>query len=494
MATEAQTIWRHGRIYGLGSILNRFASLLLIPVLLHTLTVEEWGVYALILLLGRLITIVPSAINDTMAPTFFDRDEDRDRHAVIATTLALYVFTAVTFLVLAYPGAIVLGDVLFQGQTYFLPLLLAITALVFEVLFEIELDYLRIRGRSGIFMAASLLRSLLHFGLSIFFVVVLTMGVTGVVLGQLISFALLAVPTAIFVLREVGLGASRKIAGDMIRVGLPLVPAWFAKASLELLERYLLSILASTATMGLYALASKLVDQLRPVLTMPFAVIWGVRLLEIGKMPERAAEFNRVFVYFMCILSTAALGLALFAPELIHLLSAEAFWGADIVVPILAIGYVTRVCYYHFEIGIIQSKRTAYLMWANWATLFVSALALYILIPAYGLIGAAAGEVISRSFRLAVTVWAAARCSNLVKLFPWGSLTVMMIWLIVCYLPAAWVTGNVVSVTNFAIKCAVMTIFVVLGFYSPILHASERRQVYRALAEQLGQLRARLAR
>ena len=43
--TESRLIWRHGRIYGVGNLLNRTAGLVLIPVYTHKLSVEEFGVY-----------------------------------------------------------------------------------------------------------------------------------------------------------------------------------------------------------------------------------------------------------------------------------------------------------------------------------------------------------------------------------------------------------------------------------------------------------------
>ena len=80
--SEAKTIWKHTRVYGLGNVLNRVAAFLLIPVLLHSLSVEQWGAYALIVVVTELLVHVFAVISDGMARVYFDYDEEegRDRY------------------------------------------------------------------------------------------------------------------------------------------------------------------------------------------------------------------------------------------------------------------------------------------------------------------------------------------------------------------------------------------------------------------------------
>lgn len=493
MASEFQTIWRHGRIYGLGSMINRLSSLLLIPILLHNITAEAWGVYVLILLVGNFLVIIPSALNDTMNPLYFEREDEARRRRVVATTLGLYAIFATVFLLLTYPLAVLTGALMFDQQTYLIPLLLALISVAFEVLFEIELDYLRARKRSGLFIALSCFRSVTQLGLGIALVVVLHMGITGVVIGHLVSYLLVALPTAVYVIRQVGFGLDRAIAREMFTMAGPLVPAWFAKASLELVERALLNVMVSTAVMGVYAFGSKLVVQLRPLFSAPFADIWSVRLLEVAANPERAPEFNRVFVFFIAALATAALGIALYAPELVRLLAAEGFWDARLVVPLLALSYLARPSYYHFERLIIQSKRTSYLALVNWLTVGAAVIALVILVPPFGLLGAAMAEFATRLVRLALAVWSASRCSKLTALFPWQSFAMVVAGAVACYLLSAAILGTEMGLIATPAKMAFAALFLLWVLHGPCLKPDEREAVRRTLAEKLGRLRGRLA-
>jgi len=77
--SEAKTIWKHTRVYGLGNVLNRVAAFLLIPVLLHSLSVEQWGAYALIVVVTELLVHVFAVISDGMARVYFDYDDDEGR-------------------------------------------------------------------------------------------------------------------------------------------------------------------------------------------------------------------------------------------------------------------------------------------------------------------------------------------------------------------------------------------------------------------------------
>ena len=80
--SEFRAVWRQGRVYGLGNALNRVAALLLIPVLLHSLSTEEWGAYALILIFSQALSMGASVINDAMARVYYDYDDEPARRQV----------------------------------------------------------------------------------------------------------------------------------------------------------------------------------------------------------------------------------------------------------------------------------------------------------------------------------------------------------------------------------------------------------------------------
>lgn len=490
---QRNAIWRHGTVYGAGMMLNRVAGFLLIPILLHNLSAKEWGVYSLILAISQFLIVVPAVMIDTTARLHFDQPDKASQNAVMAATLAIFLLMSGAILVLAYPLALLVGHVVFHGQTYASALVVANIGLIFELLFEIELNYLRIRKRSGLFAAASLTRSLLQFATAILFVVGFGMGVMGVVLGGAIAVAAVSTPIAVAMGLRSGLGLARPIATEMRRLGLPLVPAWIAKASLDLLEPYLLNVLANLSTVGLYAVASKLADQLRVLVTGPFAQIWGVSIFEAGLDRERSLEVHRILAYFFFLLTAAALGLALFAPEIVRIVAAREFWSAASVVPILALTQILKLTNFHFEVALIERKRTAYLPFVNGGAV-LGAVALYwFLVPRLGILGAALAGVGTQGIRLGTSVWFAARCSTYAKLFPWRSIGTLLGMAAACYLLGSGLFG---AETLWAIlgKAGLLVAFLGLGFGSPVFRGWNRRGFFRGFGRHWMRARAVAAR
>jgi O-antigen/teichoic acid export membrane protein len=115
---------------------------------------------------------------------------------------------------------------------------------------------------------------------------------------------------------------------------------------------------------------------------------------------------------FRCVLfvsSADALGLGLLSPWLVRLLTTEQFYGGSRVVAPLAFGTVAYAAYIVMAIGVGRAKRTQ----LNWAITGAAALlnvALnVILIPPYGMMGAAIATVAAYTLMFVLMVGYAQR-------------------------------------------------------------------------------------
>lgn len=483
---ELQAIWRHSRVYGLGRVLNRIAAFLLIPILVHLLPAEEWGVYSLVLVVGQVLLVVPGILTDTMLRLSFDHADEAGRNRVVATTLSASLILAVPLLVLAYPLAVMLCLLLFGDLEHLWPFVIGNVVLVFELLFEVELDYFRLTKRSTTFVLSTLCRSLLQFAGSLGFVALLGLGATGVVLGHLVGVGVVSLVVAVGIARRTGLRPSARIARDILRLGLPLVPAWLAKSSLEFLDRTALNLMATTASVGVYALGAKLADQVRMLLTGPFADIWGVSLYEIAGDHARAREFNRVLVYFLFVLATVVLGLALFAPEVVAVIAPPEYAAAAAVVPILALAKIVELINYHFEIGILDTKATRSLPVINWGAALASVAVLALLVPRIGITGAAVAMLTAQVVRQGLSVAYTARDHAVMRLFPWRDYGLILIFGIACYGLGAGLAGRDVSWHGMLIKAAVVAVFVAVCVAGAVFSPAERGAMMRFARARLG--------
>jgi O-antigen/teichoic acid export membrane protein len=484
-------IGRHGIVYGGGMILNRIAGFLLIPILLHTLSAREWGAYSLILLVGQFLLVAPTSLIDAMARLHFDHDTKEGQDGVLATTLGFFLIFAVLFALFAYPLAVVTAKLVFHGQ-YVRELFVANLGLPFEILLDIQLTYLRIRKRSGLFVATTLGRSLIQFGAAILFVIGFGMGVMGVVLGGVVALVAVAVPVGFVTGRGVGVRPVRQVAKEIVRLAAPMAPSGAAKTALDLMESYLVSLFAGLGLVGVLAVATKLADQLRILVTGPFAQIWEVSVFEAAQDERQSAAVNRALVYFFLLLTGAAVTVGLFAPEIVRIIAAKPFWAAATVVPILVLSQIVKLLNFHFEIGLIERKRTGYLPFVNGGAV-VLAFGLYGgLVPTFGLVGAALANLATHVSRLIAAATFAARCSNYTRDFPWKALAYLLGLGAATYVAGAhaFADGTILGMLG---KAAAVFAFLVLGFVGPIFPGEERRGMLRDIGRRLGRSRARAA-
>lgn len=474
MSKELKEIWRHSRVYGLGRLLDRLSALCLIPVLVHVLPPVEWGIYLLVLVVMELVAIAPGGLLQAMVRLYFDHDRSVHRREVIGTTLVLLAAIACLLVALAWPLAQVATALIGVDPSYLTAFAIGVVTIVFNLLLELDLNICRVRKQSAIFMCASLARSLLQFGLSIFFVVAWDFGVLGVIFGHLIAAVSVSLLITAVILRREGFAFSAAVAREIVRIGLPLAPAGLGRSALTLIERFLIHAVAGTAALGVYGLGSRLAEQLRILMVGPFSDIWQVRLMELSSKPRSRAEFHRVQVFFLALLAAAALGLSVFSVEIVMVIADQSYWQAAMIVPLLALGQLVRPVSYFFQSALLERKKTGCLPIIDWATVVVGAGALYLLIPIYGMLGAAVAMLIAYSCRLVGSVWFAARYTDFARLFPWGSYLGILALAIAFFGLTMAIAGSQVTLSAVALKGLILLGFPLALYLGPIFTLSER--------------------
>jgi O-antigen/teichoic acid export membrane protein len=436
--TEHRLVWRHSRIYGLGNLLNRAAGLVLIPLYAHVLTPTEFGIYAIVGMATEWLAIlVGMGLGSSMSRIYFDFDDDDARNRIVSTAFLAFAGMAALF-GLSIPILSGLSSRVFFDEPVHAGLFrIAYAALIFNTLFTIELNYLRIRKSSWAYLWVSLAKSLLLFGLNITFVAGMKMGVAGILYGNLLSVSVIAIVLGAVILSRVGLRFSLPSLRAMVRFGAPLVGSTLADASLNAVDKFFLNRLVSTMAVGAYALGGRVAVLLHMFVTAPFGQIWIVRRLEtLGKGADEA-EHARIFTMFLAALTAGALALSLLAPEIMSVVASQEYTDAVRIVPLMAAAYVLMGVKMHFEIGVFHAKRTKWIAIISVACLAVDIPMMWALVRAYGALGAAAGMLGINLLRTGLTMYAGIRCTEGRMRFEWGRSVAIVAAAVACYAAAA---------------------------------------------------------
>jgi O-antigen/teichoic acid export membrane protein len=483
--SEAPAVFGHSVVYASAAILNRAAGFLLLPLYTHFLDPSDYGVLGVIAITSEVVgALIGVKLGTAMSRLFFDYTDEQERAELVTTAilglgLIVVAFSVVVALVADPVAALVLGN-RDQGDLLFL----GIAGLLFNVIFTLGLQYLVVLQRSQAMLAVSTLRSIFFLGLGALFIAPLRLGVFGALLAILLANALATAWLILPLLARLGLRFSRTKFISMLRFGTPLLPAQIAELLLKFSDRYLLVHLASLASVGVFFLGVRLSTILQMAFVSPFNQIYIVRRFEAFGRKEGDAEGSRVFTYFFAILVSAALALAIAAPQLVALVAFDrpGYYGAAAIIPLLALAEVVRSLLLIAELGIFLAKIPRYLTFASVAGTLIHIPLTAGMIAIFGVIGAAAAAVLSTTFRLIVTCRLARGLGGPQP--EWGHILVILSAALATYV-AAWAAELALGTgVGAVLRLFLAGAFPFLLLLSPVFSNAERASLRRFVTDR----------
>ena len=399
-------------IYGLGGVANQAMAVLLVPIYANVLGVSNYGTLALVnTTLSFATSIVTLALPQAFFRSYLMEYADEDgRASVLRTTLGLRLVTSLAGLVALELLAFPLTRLLFADMAQ-VPILLLIGPIVFcDTLNLVPLSYLRAERRPAAYATLSFARAVLGSLLIIVFVVILHMAVLGVVLGSLISAAVVALAGIVVLARShrIGLAWDRPLINHMLVFSLPLVPASVAAWTLNLSDRYLLQAFVGNQAVGIYSAGYTIGLVINALAVAPFSLAWAAIFWEMATRPGARETYARVMTGFVILAAFIALGLSALSTDVLRLLFRPDFEPSRFVVPFSAFAYVMYGIYSVGATGLNIEGRTGVLPVTLWASAIANVALNLLLIPSIGYLGAALSTLLSYGL-LAVSTTAAGQ-------------------------------------------------------------------------------------
>jgi len=393
---DLKKLTKHSSIYGIGHILSRGIGFLLLPLYTNYLTTTQYGLVALIYTFIAFVNILFLYGMDSAFLRFYALEEgDEGRKKVLSTALMMTLCTSGVFFLGLYIFSAPLSTVIFgRPQTAGL-LRMAAGILFFDTLATMPYLLLRLEERSRRFVGYRFVNILLNLGLNIYLVAHLNMGVSGVLLSNLIAsgfsfFILLPV-----LWKKMTPRIFPHLAGELLKFGLPFIPSGLASMTMELIDRYMLRGMKGLEVVGIYNAGYKL-GLFMLLVVMAFKFAWQPFFLKLGRDEERAKKsFAAVLTYFVLTGGFFLLAVSFFVDELVRFqlggltVFGPAFWSGTPIVPVILLAYVMMGIYLIFLPGIYLKKKTRYVPLFTGLGATVNVLGNLILIPRWGIMGAA---------------------------------------------------------------------------------------------------------
>jgi O-antigen/teichoic acid export membrane protein len=393
---------KHSAIYGVGDVAIQALNFLLLPVYVRYLSAADYGVIGLLAAIEAPVKLFFRwGIDGAFMRYWYDCTEEADRQRLSSTIFFFLLALNGVLLVLALAVAPTLAPRLLGVGGYTLALQLVLLN-VFAIGFTfIPFHVLRIQNRAAEFSGLTVARSASTLVLRLFLVVGLGYGVMGIVVADVLVTAVLMIVMLRWFAPLIRPVFSRELLRRALAFGLPRVPHGLALQVMAVADRFLLRHFRGLAEVGTYTIGVSF--GLIPKMALAaFEYAWAPFYYATAREPGAARIFSAVTTYGVAALGLMTAGLAAIATDLLAVMTGGRFVAAAGVVTWIAVGVFFYGLYLLTSIGLNITSRTRYypVSTAIGATLNVSLNVL--LIPRYGMLGAAWANAAGYAVQMAV--------------------------------------------------------------------------------------------
>lgn len=415
---NVRALLRGSLIYTLGNFLPRVGAFLLLPVYAAAMAPSEFGVLSLMLSLAGLLAIVYRlGLDGALLRLHFD--------VAPRSRPALYLSSAVTTLAAAVAISIVIGLLvapvfsrIFPGVA-FVPYGVIVLALTITTSLQyVPAVLFRAGERPDRFLTYAVGIFVLGTAATLVFLLVLQRGAGGALAGQLVGGLGVVATTALILMRMPRPRFDVRLVREALRFGLPLLPHGVAAWVLNLSDRLLIGLLIGLPTLGTQAAIGiysfgYVLGQGVALVALSFNAAWVPFWYARGEGERGPGLLREVTTLSMGGLALLTVAAATLAPEITRLF-ASLRWGfsaraAGDVIVVVSLASLTYGLYFMLVSTIFLRRRTAGLPLLTLAAGAANVASNLVLIPRFGIAGAAWSTVVGYGTLTALTWWYAAR-------------------------------------------------------------------------------------
>jgi len=395
--TSPQKLGRDTLIYGVAFVASRAASFVMLPIYTRYLTPADYAVLHLLQMTLDVVSIMLAAgVTAGVHRFYFKAKTQAERNAVMTASFWMLLLFNLAGAAIMYALSERVAALVLETPNRGPLVLITAANFTLEALLTVPMLLLQVQQRSVAYCIWSLARLGLQLTLHILFVVVLEVGVRGILASTLITYVVLGTGLSVWFFRSVGFFSQRAVAWALFKFGLPYRITEVGTFLMAYAARVFLQQERGLTETGVYSLAYQFGFLLMYLGPAPFHLAWDPQRFELVKRPraERDAAYNEGLLYFNVLLITLSVGICVYVSPVLTLMSDTAYHGAALLVPVIISAFLFQAWGHVVEFGVQVSERTVYTTIGTWIAVLVIMALYVVLIPTYGVWGAAWATVV----------------------------------------------------------------------------------------------------
>ena len=396
----------HTATYAIGNIARRLVGFVMLPIYTRYLTPAEYGVIGLLTFAMAVFEPIFGARLGRAIPKFYLEGSDpRSRAAVIWGALTLTGGVSVITMICVVIARRAGSEILFGDTTYSLALGLFAINLLSQPIEGTGMAYIRLQGRSRLFLGFSLVKLLVQLGLNLLLIVYWREGVLGVVNSAVISSVLMGIVVTVYIAAHEKPAFDRNLTRRMLQFCWPLWFSGLAGLYIGSSGSLYLRVFDNLSDVGRLQLAMKLASTVGVLLWAPFSQHWEPMSFRYYREPQGERKFQVAFIAVGALMVMAGLGICVFAGPVVRAMAEKPFQAAAGVVPLLVLGIVLNRLSSFFNFSFIVTGHTKVHSVCQYATAAIITVAYVALVPRFGLVGAAYAQFVGYAVGFGLTRW-----------------------------------------------------------------------------------------
>ena len=400
MQKEIINLSKNTLIYGLGHILARIVTFLLLPLYTNVFTPDEYGIISLAYVIMGFMSVVMHYGLDAALMKRYVQSDLIEKTIYFSSAWVSFFVTSISFgLIITFLRKFISPVLLGVNDDRLILLVGWIIAL--DVMWSIPQLIFRAEEKPLAYIAFSLINVIGSLILNILFVIQFKMGVYGVLLSNFIISTILFISTIPFIYSRINFKkASISSWTKMMKFGLPLLPSGIFAMMMELADRYILKEMTNLYTVGIYSSGYKL-GMLMMLIVMGFNMAWQPFFLKIGGDDKNKPLYARINSYVFALLGFLWVILFLWVDNIVRMefgsisLYGEKYWSSASIVPWISLGYVFYGLYLLQLPGVFHQEKSLWIAVSRGIGAISNIIFNLYFIPKYGAQGAAIATCIS---------------------------------------------------------------------------------------------------
>lgn len=390
MNSRENKLLKNTLIIGIGNFSSKILVFLLLPFYTHYLTTEEYGYYDLIIsIVALIIPIISFLIYEGVYRYILDEDDSNRREVFISTSLFILIRN------------LLIANSIFIIVTIFYEIKYAYLILIYLNVFAISEMFMYIaRGlkQNLHFSIAGLLNTFLNLMFNIVLIIIFQYRVEALlislIVGQIASILYLEIKLKIITKMKLRIKVEKDIKHKLITYSIPLIPNivnwWVISAS----DRFMLTYFIGVEANGIYAIANKFPSILMLINNI-FYLAWQESAITEYKSVDKNGFYSRMFEGYMKFQFSILIVLFAFSPLMVDILLNQDYKEAYKYMPFLYLAIVFKSFSSFYGTGFQSSKDTKGAYLSSIIGTIVNLYLNFILIPFWGIQGAAISTMIS---------------------------------------------------------------------------------------------------